>query len=173
MEYKALLSMLIDEWKPSGLMQHDAVCTIASCMWRKKRVPHYIRASMAARMVDPKSNGYDEKYALTAALSLIEANPEYIANALQACRPWMRERIEAKYQHSNYATRSEWNAAVRDDLTSMLRSELERDKAGEETPWCWTIKASAVFEDGLFTTEIAMLDSLDAMIDRAIKRLGH
>jgi hypothetical protein len=162
---------LIDEWTPSSPTEDDAVFTIAKCMWRKNRVQRYLAGSIRAHQVDPGSKGYDPQHALAVALSLLETEPEGVASALTACPNWIRERIEAKYPHHRYATRSAWNVAVRDELTSLVRSELERAKAGGENPGVRMIQLAAIFEDGLFTNEIATEDRLDAMIDRAIKRL--
>jgi hypothetical protein len=37
-EFEALHAELIDEWKPQGAFEEEAVFTIASCMWKKRRI---------------------------------------------------------------------------------------------------------------------------------------
>src|SRR4051794_32307418 len=88
-----LLSRLIEEWKPSGPTEYDAVATIARCMWRKKRLQRYLLGSMDARQLDPESRAFDVKFALTAALSLLETEPECVPKALGVCPIWIREKI--------------------------------------------------------------------------------
>src|ERR1700686_4061835 len=37
-EFEALHRSLQDEWKPSGALEEDAVFTILTCIWRKRRI---------------------------------------------------------------------------------------------------------------------------------------
>ena len=37
-EFEALHLELIDEWDPNGAFEEEAVFTIASCMWKKRRI---------------------------------------------------------------------------------------------------------------------------------------
>ena len=37
-EFEALHRSLQDEWKPSGALEEDAVFTMLTCIWRKRRI---------------------------------------------------------------------------------------------------------------------------------------
>jgi hypothetical protein len=169
-EFHELFRRLCEEWTPSGPTEYDSVSTIAKGLWRKNRVQGYVAGSISRYQVDPKSKGYDAAYALAAVLSLLETEPELVANALRACPQWIQEHIKTNYPPESY-TRSGWNAAVRDELTAIVRSALERAKAREENPGHRDIRLAAMLEEGVFTTEIKAEERLDAMIDRAVKRL--
>jgi hypothetical protein len=43
-EFEQLHRDLIQEWLPSGPAEHDAVLTLAKCMWRKRRIRYLKQA---------------------------------------------------------------------------------------------------------------------------------
>jgi hypothetical protein len=43
-EFEQLHRSLIQEWLPAGPAEHDAVLTLAKCMWRKRRIRHLKQA---------------------------------------------------------------------------------------------------------------------------------
>ena len=40
-EFEELHQSLINEWNPDGPAEHDAVSTLAKCLWRKRRLVRY------------------------------------------------------------------------------------------------------------------------------------
>jgi hypothetical protein len=55
-EYEALLRELIDEWQPSGAFEEEAVCTIARCMWRKRRILEKRQLEVFAELNKPPAS---------------------------------------------------------------------------------------------------------------------
>src|SRR5260370_31651511 len=57
-EFEALHLELIDEWDPNGAFEEEAVFTIASCMWKKRRIREKRQLEVLAhlRTPDPQSS---------------------------------------------------------------------------------------------------------------------
>jgi hypothetical protein len=170
-EFQRLRSAIMDEYRPIGPSEEDAVSTILMCMWRKRRVEMYIAAKAAERQ-------NDREQAARLALGALRLEPDSIARILRTCAPDICERIEQKFPQSNYATESEWNTAVRDHLERVLRSELippDGEAVCEPQPLDLTAlffapKPSEVSDQQLIETELKANERLDAMLDRALKR---
>jgi hypothetical protein len=59
-EFRRLHQSLIDEWKPSGPTECDAVLSLAKCMWRKSRLTIYAQIAAARPKVrDPLQEALD------------------------------------------------------------------------------------------------------------------
>src|SRR6266581_1483124 len=162
-EFQRLRSACMDEYKPNGPSEEDAVATIITCMWRKRRVQMYIAAEVAER----QNNRVE---AARLALGALRLEPDSISRILSACAPDFRERIEQKFPRANYATEAEWNSAVRDHLELMLRSELippdgEAVPEPQQPDWTalfFTSKPSEITDEQLIDTELKTNDRLDA-----------
>ena len=57
-EFEALHLELIDEWDPNGAFEAEAVFTIASCMWKKRRIreKRQLEVLTHLRTPDPRSS---------------------------------------------------------------------------------------------------------------------
>jgi hypothetical protein len=55
-EYEALLRELVDEWQPSGAFEEEAVCTIARCMWKKRRILEKRQLEVFAELNKPPAS---------------------------------------------------------------------------------------------------------------------
>jgi hypothetical protein len=121
-EFQRLRSAIMDEYRPNGVSEEDAVATIIMCVWRKRRVEMYIAGKAAERQ-----SGREQM--ARSALGTLRLEPDSIARILRACAPDILEQISKKFPRSNHATESEWNAAVRDHLELVLRSDLYRQMA--------------------------------------------
>jgi len=171
-EFQGFRSSLVDDLKPNGPIEEDAVATVATCLWRKRRV----QVQIAAKLAEPQNN---RQQAARLALGALGLEPDSIARILRTCVPDIRERIEQKFPRANYATESEWSAAVRDHLEMVLRSELVPPDA-EVVPEAQPYDLAAFFhasgpteisDQQLVEIELKTVERLDADIDRALKRL--
>jgi hypothetical protein len=171
-ELQRLRSAIMDEYRPNGPSEEDAVSTITMCIWRKLRVEVHI----AGKAVERQNNREQAPRLTLGALGL---ESDSIARILRTCAPDIRERIEQKFARSSYATESEWNVAVRDHLELVLRSELvppDGEAVSEPQPLDLTAvffssKPSEVSDEQLVDTELKAVERLDAMMDHAVKRL--
>jgi hypothetical protein len=171
-EFQGLRSSLVDDVKPDGPIEEDAVTTMATCLWRKRRMQVHIAAKLAERQ-------NNRQQAARLALGALGLEPDGIARVLRSCVADIRERIEQKFPRATYATESEWSNAVRQHLEVVLRSELVPPDA-EAVPEAQPFDLSAFFytpgpteisDLELIETELKTIERLDAEIDRALKRL--
>jgi hypothetical protein len=56
-EFEALHRSLQDEWKPAGALEDDAVFTILTCIWRKRRLRDTRTLDILASMQEKDFNG--------------------------------------------------------------------------------------------------------------------
>jgi hypothetical protein len=52
-DFEALHAELIDEWDPCGAFEEEAVFTIASCMWKKRRIREKRQLEVLAQLQTP------------------------------------------------------------------------------------------------------------------------
>jgi hypothetical protein len=52
-EFETLHNELIDEWKPQGAFEDEAVFTIATCMWKKRRIREKRQLEVLAHLQQP------------------------------------------------------------------------------------------------------------------------
>jgi hypothetical protein len=59
-EFEALHNELIDEWKPQGAFEEEAVFTIATCMWKKRRIREKRQLEVLAELQKPQPQSSKE-----------------------------------------------------------------------------------------------------------------
>lgn len=59
-EFEALHRESIDEWQPQGAFEEEAVFTIASCMWKKRRIRDKRQLEVLAHLQQPKPQSFKE-----------------------------------------------------------------------------------------------------------------
>ena len=52
-EFEKLHAALIEEWRPVGATEEDAVLSIAKAVWRKRRVQKFLEVQLRRNTVDP------------------------------------------------------------------------------------------------------------------------
>jgi hypothetical protein len=168
-EFEELHSELIAEWKPDGATEQDAVLSIAKAVWRKRRVQRFLTAKAFNHSLDPKHVWYDERAGLISWHLAFRRDPE---NAFRAIESFLLPlRIahfkQPKFARSEFPSTSEWAEAILRETASLLAI------IGSDTPaelYAMYQSAEALSGD-LFNQELALDERLDAMIDRAVKRL--
>jgi hypothetical protein len=53
-EFEILQANLMQEWKPTGATEEDAVLSIAKAIWRKRRLQKFIEVQIRRNTVNPK-----------------------------------------------------------------------------------------------------------------------
>jgi hypothetical protein len=170
-EFEELHSSLIEEWMPDGATEEDAVLSIAKAVWRKRRVQLFLEVELRSNAIDPAHPSYQETLGLRGIGSAIQLEPEtgfqkYVDRYLQ------RERIEffeQKFPRSKFKSTWEWAAAVLEEIKSLVKPH---PILGSEVDQIVRLHHSAAnFSFDLFKQELVLDERLDAMIDRAVKRL--
>jgi hypothetical protein len=168
--FQRLHASLIEEWMPIGPTEHDAVLNIAKGLWRKRRMQHFLFSKMETCRVHRDHAAYDEAYVLRTLSAnkggppdpgQFEAAPSYLSAENEA-------HLRQKFPRRNFQSASEWVRAVQGEIKSVLLPKAER---GNELTETLLFRSVAFFTEEVVKQELAVEDRIDAMIDRAMKRL--
>jgi hypothetical protein len=168
-EFEDLHSRLCSEWNPVGPTERDAVLSIVRCIWRKRRVQNYLVTQSLSRELDPTYPAYNEAEAVRRLATAIgrpdtfEGYNDLLSRRLSLARINL---LKEKFPQKSFGSASEWALAVRNEMTSVWLPAL--DRPSNEALAFVSVNS---YPPELFKLEIALDDRLDAMIDRAIKRL--
>jgi hypothetical protein len=166
-EFTKLHAALIEEWRPVGPTEEDAVFSIAKGMWRKRRMQRFLPWQMERCRLDPNHPAYDRAHALRVFSNSIANDPDQFEHyAFKALRAGDADHVLRKFPRKNYPT-LEWGLAIQEEVTSVL---LPAAECGSSTELLVARDAS-FFSQEVVKNELAVDDRIDAMIDRAVKRL--
>jgi hypothetical protein len=120
--------------------------------------------------LDPNHASFDETLGLRGFAALLQCQPDtaFDEYALRCLRPDQVSFLRSKFPRSNYTSTSHWAQAIIDEINSMPESVVLPGEAGNVV---LLFQSYATVSDELFKQELALDERLDAMIDRAIKRL--
>ena len=169
-EFEQLHAALVEEWAPIGPTEEDAVLDIAIGMWRKRRVQKFLEAKATAAAFDPDHPAYDEAAALRNFAIILDTVPhrafeEYTRNL----RPDKIKHLQQKVPRSAFPSREKWVEAMKKEITSVLVPTIEQ--FGQPPNEMLLMQSAAILSDNAFKQELALDERINAMIDRAIKRL--
>lgn len=171
-QFEDLYSALIKEWAPDGATEQDCVLTIAKCMWRKRRVQEYLGVQLLRNSVDPGHPSFDAVFGLLMFINLMEHQPETAFDREYAGRCLRAETTNyllGKFPRSAFDSTAEWAQAIVDEITSVLLPEIGPIDYAARMGAAFT--AAENLGGDAFKQELALDERLDAMIDRAVKRL--
>lgn len=164
-EFDKLHAALVTEWKPAGPTEEDAVFSIAKGMWRKRRMQLFLKYEMLRCQVNPGHAAYDEAYALRVFLHGMAAQPDQFDVLIRALSAENATHLRRKFPQGDFQSPSEWARAIQNEVTSVLLPAVENST---EVLIC---RDAAFFTPKVVSDELGIDDRIDAMIDRAIKRL--
>jgi hypothetical protein len=170
-EFEELHSALVEEWLPAGATEEDAVLSIAKSVWRKRRVQRFLEVQLMNNRLDPNHPSYVESLGLIGMADAMKLLPgtgfrDYASSYLRADTI---EYLERKVQRSKFTSTLAWEEAVIAEINSLRRQNIE---IGPVAAQIIRLNESAATVSGnLFKQELALDERLDAMIDRAVKRL--
>lgn len=170
-EFEALRAALVAEWLPTGPTEEEAVLSIAHAMWRKRRLQKLLEIRLDRNFLDPNHPSYDEFCGLTAFLLALRSGPEETVEAVEerCLKPDMLKSLLRKFPPSAFPSTAEWGRAVIADIERKLQEMLRQDPEIERQGSMYL--TAATYTDEFFAKELTLNERLDAMIDRAEKRL--
>jgi hypothetical protein len=169
-EFDELHSALVEEWLPAGATEEDAVLSIAKAVWRKRRVQRFLEVQVLSNRLDPSHPTYMENMGLQGLAMAMELFPgtgfeDYASRYLRVARI---EYLKQKVPPSDFGSILDWEQAVLSEIHSLMG----RGISTPPTTQLVLLERSAIAVSGdLFKQELALDERLDAMIDRAVKRL--
>jgi hypothetical protein len=165
-EFAELYDELTAEWQPIGRTEEDAVLSIAKGIWRKRRMQVFLDNELLERSCDPTHRAYDEADMLRLLYRLIESEPDKFETWLRGLPAKKADDLQRKFPRKNFESGSDWVKAVQHEIKSNLLPAAAMPVEDLVGP-----SASVLFTDEAIEHDIGVEERLDAMIDRAIKRL--
>ena len=168
-EFEELHSALIEEWAPTGPTEEEAVLSIAIGMWRKRRVQKFIQARIRVWRADPENPIYGDANILRELPTIIKETPHRVEQAFAHLSPQFADHLRQKCPQGDYESTSAWAQAIALEISSVLLPEAER--FCRPSSQILLDQSAAILSPDNFKHELAVDERIDAMIDRAIKRL--
>lgn len=203
-EFNALHRSLQDEWEPSGALEQDAVYTILTCIWRKRRIRDKRNLDTLAALQQkdvealsktptpffdnkfertkyilshrPKSNDAsrnNDKVSHLNAFSTSLYNSldgKYLRSSIELLGGELSAHLLREVPEENYSTAPEWVQAVKRETDEVL---LPRARAEMESPVYLAAKAAEFITTDRILEDLVLEERLDAMVDRAMRRLAQ
>src|SRR2546429_1883493 len=170
-EFRILHTALIAEWNPVGPTERDAVLSIAKGMWRKRRMQLFLENDMQRCGTYPDHVAYREAHALRSFCEILESSADKPENAelpFALLSVENRGRLRRKFPRLDFQSTSEWIRAIQNEVTSVLLPEAERF---DRSVAVLISRDAGFFTQEVVKHELAVDERIDAMIDRAVKRL--
>ena len=176
-EFKELLSKLIEEWMPDGATEGEAVQSIAKPMWLKRRWEEFVEIQLFKNSFDPNHDSYSEMLGFSSFANCMRLEPEtafekYAKRTLPADTV---KYLRDKFPRHQFKSTAEWADAIINEIKSVLLPKHEVHAPNEVSRifirMTEFMRSAATVFDDLFMQDIAINERLDAMIDRATKRL--
>jgi hypothetical protein len=169
LDYELLHTRLAEELAPEGVLEEDAVSTIANCIRRKQRLQELRKARLMVASFDPDHQLFDEQRALSAFLKIL-----------------LHETDVPELERWLLVLLGKGGGAAKE----MSQTKIRNPKAMDQSPAVgglqvvrarlpfWTcpdealINQSAAFlTDEVFARELEFEVRIDAELDKALKRL--
>src|SRR5260370_26325067 len=203
-EFDDLHRSLQDEWEPSGALEEDAVYTILTCMWRKRRIrdkrnldtlaalqkndlkelsekplPFFdtkLEKNIYSLSNRPKSDGsprYADKVSHLIGFSSSlygQLDGQFLELMIGMLGEEFSTHLKREVPKEKYPTTPEWVQAVKREVDEVL---LPRARAEMESPDHLAAKAAEFITTDRILEDLALEERLDAMVDRAMRRLAQ
>jgi len=181
-EFEELHSALIDEWKPSGPTEEDAVFSLADLMWRKRRAQYFLQSKLTAITRNPEHHAFDEEAGLPAFIEWMRADPEaaFEVDARFLIGDTINH-LKQRFPRSNYESTSEWAEAVIREIECMLLASTIFDTPSEDDSHVRVetrgltrhlkFLSSLIDSSEWFEEELKVRERLDANVSRVVKFL--
>jgi hypothetical protein len=170
-EFLLLHTALIAEWNPVGPTEEDAVFTIAKGIWRKRRMQLFLENDMQRCSTYPDHAAYREAHMLRSFCEILESSADKPENAelrFGLLSVENRNHLRRKFPRHDFQSTAEWIRAIQNEVTSVLLPEAERFDRSVQV---LISRDAGFFTQEVVKHELAVEERIDAMIDRAVKRL--
>jgi len=167
LEFELLRTKLAEELAPDGPLEEDAVCTMAKCIWRKRRWQRFLEARSIAARFDPDHGAYDDKLTLSAFFQVVKdlKDEEQLMRMVGRHGGHLAEYLLRKLPRRTFKTTKGWIKAITVETMKLLAQTLG------PTPDEVLISQSAAFlTDEIFTRELDFEKRIDAELKQACKR---
>jgi hypothetical protein len=203
-EFDALHRSLEEEWEPSGALEEDAVYTILTCIWRKRRIRDKRNLDTLAALQQKEFKTLSEKTVpffdtkMEGIMYVCHSRPnssgppldrdklsqllgfssslygsldgQFVELSINMLGGEPSDHLKREVPRGKYASTPEWVQAVKREVDEVL---LPRARAEMESPDYLAAKAAEFITTDRIIEDIALEERLDAMVDRAMRRLAQ
>ena len=203
-EFEALHRSLKDEWCPSGALEEDAVYTILTCIWRKRRIRDKRNLDTLAALQHkdlkvlsetplpffdtehetniyalshrPKSDGsprYADKISQLVGFSSSlygSLDGKFLELSISMLGGEFSTHLKREVPKEKYSTTPEWVQAVKREVDEVL---LPHARSEMDSPGFLAAKAAEFITTDRIIEDLTLEERLDAVIDRAMRRLAQ
>jgi hypothetical protein len=201
-EFEALHQSLRDEWEPSGALEEDAVYTILTCIWRKRRIRdkrcldtlaalqhncletleplpffdtrlegHMYALANRPKYQEPARDGSRVSHLIGFSSSLYGMlDGMFLELMIGMIDEEASTHLKREVPKEKYPTTPEWVKAVKREVDEVL---LPRARAEMDSPDHFAAKAAEFITTDRILEDLALEERLDAMVDRATRRLAQ
>jgi hypothetical protein len=202
-EFEALHRSLKDELNPSGALEEEAVYAILTCIWRKRRIRDKRNLDTLAALQEKELETLSKKplpffdtahektvYALTQPKSYRRPRDDnkvsqligfssslygmlgvdYLRMMIGMLGEEFSTHLKREVPQEKYPTTPEWVQAVKREVDDVL---LPRARAEMDSPDYLAAKAAEFITTDRILEDLDLEERLDAMVDRAMRRLAQ
>jgi hypothetical protein len=164
-EYEGLRLALNEEWYPEGKTEETAVQTLLDLLWRRSRLDRYQHITMQKRLDVIREGNERSRHIENMRLLIFQFKEadtaEKVETVLALLSPFYRNSIRHNWPLGRDEAPNMWGVSIASGLSRW--EPPARHEEGNEF-----IKAIDLEE---FDKELGRIERIDAMIDRALKRL--
>ncbi len=168
-EFEDLHQGLIDEWKPDGPVEEDAVLSLAKCIMSKRRIDNFYRNEAQFAGDHPYELELIKIDRIWRTLKVVKTFEH--ATEIIGCLPWlMRTELEKHVPKARFGTNAEaWIEKLVSHLELLIDGLEAAHYLSEKSSKFQAERAAKLRE--LTEKKVALDDRVDALIDKTFKRL--
>jgi hypothetical protein len=172
LEFERLHTRLAEEWAPDGLLEENAVLTIAKCIWRRRWYQRFILSIFTTESFDEDRYKMGQQELLAFHKVLVEGAAEH-----EIRRELDRQRIPWDYHLLKYVPRHDfentevWAKAMANEIKESLLPEIANRLDRAEKAIFRKREIPGPTSDELFDRELRFDERNEAALQRAIDRL--
>ncbi len=172
LEFERLHTRLAEEWAPDGLLEEDAVLTIAKCIWRRRWYQRFILSKFTTKSFDEDSYKKDQQELIAFHKVLVEGAAEH-----EIRRELGRQRVPWQYYllrdvpRQDFENTEAWAEAMAEAIKGSLLPHIANVLDGVEEAIVRQRKIPGPTSDELFVRELRFDERNEAALQRAIDRL--
>jgi hypothetical protein len=172
LEFERLHTKLAEEWAPDGLLEEDAVLTIAKCIWRRQRHQRFILSEFTTESFDEDRYKKGQQELLAFHKVLVEGAAEHeIRHELGRQQlPWEYHLLK-DVPRQDFENTEAWAKAMAEAIKESLLPHIANVLDGAEKAIVRQRQIPGPTSDELFDRELRFDERNEAALQRAIDRL--
>ena len=171
LEFERLHTRLAEEWAPDGLLEEDAVLTIAKCMWRRRSYQRFIQSQGTTKSFDKDRYRQARQDLLALHKVLVEGAAEHkIRCEINRQQPPWDYHFLKWVPRQDFNDNEAWAREMAKEIKESLLPEIARVLDGTNEAIVAQREIPPTIDE-LFDRELRFDERNEAALQRAIDRL--